>query len=164
MSKLSLFKSTRPPSDVSEVDVDVTPIMNMFVILIPFLVSMAVFTQVAIIDFSVPSDVGQSRSQSSDKPKMKLTILLTESYLGVVQGENMLDSLPMLDNGRYPFDSLKTTLSTRRPQSDFPDEIVVSVRDRIAFKYVVQAMDISRESGFTKIGISGAADEPPPEQ
>lgn len=156
MPNLSLFKSTRPPSEMSEAEVDVTPIMNMFVILIPFLVSMAVFTQVAIIDFSVPSDVGQSAHQSPGKPKMKLTVLLTESFLGVVEGENMLDSLPMLDNGQYPFDSLKTVLSARRPQSDFPDEVVVSVRDKIAFRYVVTAMDVGRESGFTKIGISGA--------
>jgi len=158
---MSLFKSTRPPSEMAEADVDVTPIMNMFVILIPFLVSMAVFTQVSIIEFSVPSDVGQSRTQSQEKPKMKLTVLLTESFLGVVEGENMLDSLPMLDNGQYPFDTLKTVLSARRPVSDFPDEIVVSVRDRIAFRYVVRAMDVGRESGFTKIGISGAADDPP---
>jgi biopolymer transport protein ExbD len=158
MSKISLFKSTRPPSEMAEADVDVTPIMNMFVILIPFLVSMAVFTQVSIIEFSVPSDVGQSRTPSSDKPRMKLTVLLTETFLGVVEGENMLDSLPTLDNGQYPFDSLRTVLSERRPVSDFPDEVVVSVRDRIAFRYVVRAMDVSRESGFTKIGISGAAE------
>jgi hypothetical protein len=36
MRNLSLYKMTRPPSDLSEADVDVTPVMNMFVILIPF--------------------------------------------------------------------------------------------------------------------------------
>jgi biopolymer transport protein ExbD len=164
MRGLSLFKSTRPPSEMDEADLDVTPVMNMFVILIPFLVSMAVFTQVSIIDFSVPSDVGQSSSQSSDKPKLKLTVLLTESFLAVVEGENMLDSLPLLDNGQYPFDSLKQALSVRRPQSEFSDEVIVAVRDRIAFRHVVRAMDISRESGFTKIGISGAADDPAPDR
>jgi len=160
MANLSLFKMSRPPSEMAEADVDVTPVMNMFVILIPFLVSMAVFTQVAIIDFSVPSDVGQAVGQPSGKPKLKLTVLLTESFLGVVEGDNLLDSLPMTDNGQYAFDSLKSVLSRRRPQSDFPDEVVVAVRDGIAFKYAVRAMDVSRESGFTKIGISGAAADP----
>ena len=159
--KLSLFKTSRPPSDMAEADVDVTPVMNMFVILIPFLVSMAVFTQVSIIDFSVPPDAGQASAQPSGKPKLKLTVLLTESFLGVVEGDALLDSLPMLDNGQYAFDSLKHALTARRPQSDFPDEVVVAVRDGIAFKYAVKAMDVSRESGFTKIGISGAAADPP---
>ncbi|MDR2578111.1 MAG: biopolymer transporter ExbD [Chitinispirillales bacterium] len=160
MRGLSLFKSSRPPSDMAKADVDVTPVMNVFVILIPFLVSMAVFTQVSIIEFSVPSDVGQSSGQSSDKPRLRLTVLLTESFLAVTEGERMLDSLPLLDNGQYPFDSLKQALSLRRPQSDFSDEVIVAVRDRVAFRHVVRAMDVSRESGFTKIGISGAADDP----
>lgn len=160
MRNLSLFKTTRPPSEMAGADVDVTPVMNMFVILIPFLVSMAVFTQVSIIDFSVPSDVGQSTAQPSGKPKLKLTVLLTETFLGVVEGENMLDSLPMADDGKYPFNELKKTLSERRPHSDFPDEIVVSVRDEVAFEYVVRAMDVSRESGFTKVGITGAPADP----
>jgi len=157
--KLSLFKMSRPPSDMAEADVDVTPVMNMFVILIPFLVSMAVFTQVAIIDFSVPPDAGQASAQPAGKPRLKLTVLLTESFIGVVEGDNLLDSLPMF-GGQYPFDSLKHTLSARRLQSDFPDEVVVAVRDGIAFKYAVKAMDVGRESGFTKIGISGAAADP----
>jgi biopolymer transport protein ExbD len=160
MRNLSLFKLSRPPSDLTEADVDVTPVMNMFVILIPFLVSMAVFTQVSIIDFSVPSDVGQSSGQSSGKPKLKLTVLLTESFLGVAEGESLLDSIPLTDKGQYPFDELKQALAVRRAQSEFPDEIVVAVRDGIAFRYVVKAMDVSRESGFSKIGISGAPADP----
>ncbi|MDR2693722.1 MAG: biopolymer transporter ExbD [Chitinispirillales bacterium] len=160
MRNLSLYKMTRPPSDLSEADVDVTPVMNMFVILIPFLVSMAVFTQVAIIDFSVPPDAGQPAAQPAGKPKLKLTVLLTESFLGVAEGENLLDSLPLLANGEYAFDSLKRALAVRRPQSEFPDEIVVAVRDGVAFKHAVKAMDVGRESGFTKIGVSGAAADP----
>jgi biopolymer transport protein ExbD len=159
MRNLSLFKSTRPPSDLTEANVDVTPVMNMFVILIPFLVSMAVFTQVSIIDFSVPSDVGQSSGQSSGKPKLKLTIILAESFVGIAEGENLLDSLPM-QGSEYPFDALKQALISRRASSDFPEEIVVAVRDKIAFKYVVGAMDVSRESGFVQIGISGAPEDP----
>jgi biopolymer transport protein ExbD len=146
---------------MAEADVDVTPVMNMFVILIPFLVSMAVFTQASIIEFSVPPDAGQSSSPPSGKPKMKLTVLLAESFIDVVEGDALLDSLPMLGDGQYAFDSLRHALTARRPQSDFPDEVVVAVRDGIAFKYAVKAMDVGRESGFTKIGISGAAPGPP---
>ena len=155
-----MFKKTRPPSEAAEADLDVTPMMNMFIILIPFLVSMAVFTQVSIINFSVPSDAGQAAVPPQGRPKLKLTVLLTETSLGVVEGENMLDSLPRRDDGAYMFDSLKQILSVRRPHSDFPDEVVVAVRDGIAFKHVVRAMDVSRESGFTKIGISGAPADP----
>jgi biopolymer transport protein ExbD len=47
---LTLYKSQRPPSELVEsADLDVTPVMNMFIILIPFLVSMAVFTNLSIL-------------------------------------------------------------------------------------------------------------------
>ena len=158
--RLSLFKSSRPPSELVDADVDVTPVMNVFVILIPFLVSMAVFTHVSIIDFSVPSDMGQGTGQSDGKPKQKLTLLITESFIGISEGENLLDSIPRLDNGLYAFDLLSQTLAVRRFQSDFQDEIIVAVRDGVAFKYAVKAMDVSRECGFSKIGISGATADP----
>jgi biopolymer transport protein ExbD len=158
--RLSLFKSSKPPSELVDADIDITPVMNIFVILVPFLVSMAVFTHVSIIDFSVPSDMGQGTWNSSGKPKQKLTLLLTETFLGISEGENLLDSIPRLENGLYAFDSLRQTLSVRRLQSEFQDEIIVAVRDGVAFKYAVKAMDVSRECGFSKIGISGATADP----
>ena len=62
--KLS-FLNHQPPSEAADVaDLDVTPVMNMFVILIPFLVSMAVFAHVSIIEFSLPPNVGPSMAAS----------------------------------------------------------------------------------------------------
>ncbi|MFP4014425.1 MAG: ExbD/TolR family protein [Chitinispirillaceae bacterium] len=158
--KLSLFRSSTPPSENAETpDIDVTPVMNMFIILIPFLVSMAVFTHVSIIDFSVPSSVGSGTDFSDGKPKLKLTVLVTDSFLAVTEGDKMLDSLPAA-GGELPFDSLLTVLPVRRSNSDFPDEVIVASRDAVAFKHVVKVMDISRECGFSKIGISGATADP----
>lgn len=159
MKKITLYKRTKPPSEMAEADIDVTPVMNMFVILIPFLVSMAVFTHVSIIEFSVPSDSGQAR-QTSDAPRLKLTVLLAENFSALTLGENLLDSIPKNDAGEYQFDKLREAMKTRRDEIELPDEIVVAPRDRIPFRYVVRAMDVSRESGFTKIGITGAPDDP----
>lgn len=158
--KLSLFRSSTPPSQSDEApDIDVTPVMNMFIILIPFLVSMAVFTHISVIDFSVPSSVGSGSDFSKGKPELKLTVLVTDSFLALAEGGNMLDSLPAQD-GQLPFDTLSEILTVRRVKSDFPDEVIVASRDGVAFKHVVKVMDISRECGFIKIGISGAASDP----
>ncbi len=158
--KLSLFRLVRPPSQSAESpDVDVTPVMNMFIILIPFLVSMAVFTHVSIIDFSVPAQMGQGMNDNSGKPKLKLTVLISNTFVGIAQGENLLDSLPVR-SGVFPFDSLEKRLEYRRTQSDYPDEIVIASRDSVALKHVVNVMDIGRACGFSKIGISGATSDP----
>ena len=46
--------SRRPSGLDGNAEIDVTPVMNMFIILIPFLVSMAVFTHLATHALSLP--------------------------------------------------------------------------------------------------------------
>ncbi len=156
MKSLSFFRYSRPPSENAEVtDIDVTPVMNMFIILIPFLVSMAVFTHVSIIDFSLPPNVGADLDSSQGKPKLKLTVVVAESYLAITQGEAMLDSIPAIE-GNYDFRTLGESLAGYRAGAEIKDETVVSIGDRVKFKYAVKAMDACRDAGYEKIGLSSA--------
>ncbi|MBD3345612.1 MAG: hypothetical protein GF401_11170 [Chitinivibrionales bacterium] len=156
MTGLSFYKGTRSPSEFDETpDIDVTPVMNMFVILIPFLVSMAVFTQLSILEFSLPPNVGTGLDNSSGKPKLKLTAVVAPKFIAITQGEHMLDSLPV-EKGNYNYDAFFTSLKKHREKADIKDEIVVAVRDAVLFKYVVRVMDRCRDAGFNKIGLSTA--------
>jgi biopolymer transport protein ExbD len=158
---LSFMRGMRSPSEVAEaVDVDVTPVMNMFIIMIPFLVSMAVFSHLAIIDFSLPPNVGTQLDASGGEPKLKLTVVVAPGYLAVTFGEKMLDSLGLVD-GRYDLDLLGERLRERRDDIELKGEAIVAVRDQIKFETVVDVMDKCREVGFEKIGLSSAAAEPP---
>lgn len=160
MTPLSFMRTVRSPSDVADaIDIDVTPVMNMFIILIPFLVSMAVFTHLAIIEFSLPPNVGTGLDDSEGKPKLKLTIVVTPGYLAVTHGENMLDSIANID-GEYDLATLGRRLREHRDTTQIKDETVVAVRDRIRFKNVVRVMDLCREVGFEKIGLSSATESP----
>ncbi|HEX3020690.1 MAG TPA: biopolymer transporter ExbD [Chitinispirillaceae bacterium] len=156
--KLS-FITRRTPSEAADAaDLDVTPVMNMFVILIPFLVSMAVFTHLSIIEFSLPPNVSSAMANQTEKPHPRLTVRLGADYIGIVMGENLLDSLPV--NGiEFPFDTLALRLKTRLLQLDYHEEIIIASTDKISFKYVVRVMDICRSAGFEKIGLSSAAED-----
>lgn len=158
--KLSLFRSSRPPSDLAPVaDIDVTPVMNMFVILIPFLVSMAVFTHISIIEFSLPPNVGAGMNNADKKPKPKLTIRIGNDYLGIVLGDRLLDSLAIVQ-GNYPFDTLRIRLKRHQKEMDYHEEVIVASQDAVPFKRVVAVMDLCREVGLEKIGLSSATDNP----
>ncbi len=158
---LSFSKRNRTPSEAAEevIDIDVTPVMNMFIILIPFLVSMAVFTQMAIIDFSLPPNVGAGLDTSKGKPKLKITVVINKGYCAITHGERMLDSLPCIDE-EYNYKKLETQLVIRRKDVEIKDEMVVAVQDAIRFKYVVKVMDRCRDAGFTKVGLSSAPENP----
>lgn len=159
MNRLTFLQKQRAPSELPEqtVDIDVTPVMNMFIILIPFLVSMAVFTHLYIIDFSLPPNVGTSLDDSGGKPKLKITVVVAPEYLAITRGEEMLDSIPLV-SGEYQYDLLSEKLKQRRVDTEIQDEVVVAVRDVIRFKYLVRVMDRCRESGFGKLGLSSATE------
>lgn len=159
----SYFASRRPtPSEAAgeTIDIDVTPVMNMFVILIPFLVSMAVFTHLSIIEFSVPPNVGVGLAAAdSEKPRLKLTVVAAEQFCSLTLGDSLLDSLPR-SGADYPLEQLRGRLASRRGALEVQDEVVVATRDKVQFKDLVALMDACRESGFEKIGLSSAPPQP----
>lgn len=159
--KLSLFKQNRVPSDtMDDNDIDIAPVMNMFIILVTFLVSMAVFTHMAILEFTLPPNVGAGLDLSKGKPKVKITVRLGSDYCGIVMGEKLLDSLPVAAKDSFPFSTLATQLALRRKETSVQDEVVIASLDGIAFKHLVHVMDICRETGFAKVGLSSATLDP----
>jgi biopolymer transport protein ExbD len=156
--QLSFMRSMLSPSEVADViDIDVTPVMNMFIILIPFLVSVAVFTQLSILEFSLPPNVGTGLDDSTGKPKLKLTVVVTPDYLALTHGENLLDSMG-LKEGRFDLSMLTERLLVRRDSIEIKDEVIVAVRDKVKFEDVVSVMDRCREAGFEKTGLSSATE------
>ncbi len=157
--KLSLIRSIHPPSEqIPEAEVDVTPVMNMFIILIPFLVSMAVFTQLSIVEISLPPNIGSQTSDSETKPQPKLTVRIGNDYVGIVIGEKLLDSLPVV-NGIFPMDTLGERLKLRRNELSYNEQVIIASMDAIPFRRVVEAMDLCRAAGLEKIGLSSATEE-----
>ncbi len=147
-------------SDADETpDLDVTPIMNMFVILIPFLVSMAVFTHLAVLRFSLPPNAGAGLDSSNGAPRLKMTVVIAPDYIALTRGDQMLDSIAVKEE-RYDFAGLEKQLALRRPTLEIQDEAVVAVQDKIPFKHVVAVMDRCRDAGFEKIGLSTATADP----
>jgi biopolymer transport protein ExbD len=160
MKTMGMRHGWRTPSeDVDVPELNITPIMNMFVILIPFLVSMAVFTHLAVMNFSLPANAGVARGGRGEKPRMKLTVVVAPAFLALTKGEHLLDSLPA-PSGQYDWAGLAEHLAVRRAAIEVHDEVIVAVRDAVAFKHVVRAMDRCREAGFVNIGLSTATERP----
>jgi biopolymer transport protein ExbD len=158
--QLSLFQRNKPVSETAEDnEIDVAPVMNMFIILVTFLISMTVFTHIAILQFTLPPNVSKGLDQSQGKPKLRLTVRLGSDFLGIVLGEKLLDSLPV-NGGTFPFEAFATRLKERRADAGEQDEIVIASRDEIAFKHVVRVMDLCRDAGFAKVGLSSATVNP----
>jgi biopolymer transport protein ExbD len=140
-------------SDIHEIDV--TPIMNVLIIMFPFLLSLVVFTKLSILSFSLPPNVGSGLDQSSGMPKLKITVVVAPDYYAITHGEQLLDSIPNV-NSDQSVGELLEKLKLRRNEVEIRDEAVIAVRDAVKFQNMVRVMDACRTAGFEKIGVSSA--------
>ncbi len=105
---MTSLRQRRPSAAVPGADLDVTPVMNMFIILIPFLVSMAAFTQLAVHEFGLPRDEGAGEAQAADE--LPLTVVLESAGILVVRGDVVVADpiwlrlvYPMWQHWKKPF-------------------------------------------------------------
>ncbi len=155
--------SMRRHLKVEEMELDIRPVMNLMVVLIPILLSSAVFTKLAIRELNLPPAAGGSSGTTTQKPdeekkKLNLTVLISKKgfYLasasGYLTGEgNTTDleappAIPLNDDGTYNYEELQKKLIEIKQKiagQGFADEnnILISAEKDIAYKYIVKVMD-----------------------
>jgi biopolymer transport protein ExbD len=144
-ARTSSLLARRPSQQAGAPDVDVTPVMNMFIILVPFLVSMAVFTQVASHAFSLPASDGAGEAITA--AELPLTVVLRDDGVLVARGDRELAHLPADLTG------LDVVLAAERRRGG-KDQVVVAVDDAVTCAAIVRCLDRCRDAGFTDVGIA----------
>ena len=139
-------------------DLNLIPIMNLIVILIPALLLTAAFVQIAVINVSAPQ-IGSGVAQAPPKDKTKqlnLTIAVTDkgftlAGVGAVLGggdKGQADgpTIPKKGDGTYDYDGLTKKLA--QIKDSFPDEtkVIINAEPAIQYDVIVKVMDASREA------------------
>lgn len=138
--------AVRRPSRLAELpELDVTPIMNMFIILIPFLVSLAVFAHVAAHRVGLPGDDGAGVARTADE--LPLTVALSVDGVVLAWGDREVGRAS-LDAG---LDGLLVREHQRRPDQQ---RVVVAVDDGVPCAAVIRCLDQCRAAGFTDVALA----------
>jgi biopolymer transport protein ExbD len=152
-------KRRRGTDQGEPIDLDMTPMMNMLIILISFLVTMVVFTQLAVIKFDLPSaDAGAGPGGTPADTAMgkdaDLTLVVSESGFQIIGEGRKLDPVPK-GAGGYDFQGLAGSL--RKLREDFPvaRSMVMLIDSSVIYQDIVSAMDVCREHSFPDILLSG---------
>lgn len=157
----------RKPMDAE--DLNLTPIMNLVTILIPFLIMAAQFVHLSVIDSTLPAigpPVPVEEQEKPDKPPLVLSLALTGkgiTVLGadmvlypdgapeVAEGEEKPPTLPCSSGGEcvnvddYDWDGLKQKLNLIK--DEYPDDqnVILVPDNTIQYEIIVRAMDSARE-------------------
>lgn len=136
-----------------EQDLEVLPLMNLFVVLIPMLLLSAVFLEITVIRMNLPSD------DDSTDPSKREALALSVSILPgqwVVKGR----ALETLTIDRADVDaeaSLGAALASIAVDHPDDHDVVIRSQDTTAYEAIVAVMDASREAGLENISLAGGA-------
>src|SRR5574341_1724170 len=142
--------SLRRHTKVEEVELNLTPIMNLMVVMIPLLLSSTTFVTMGVIELNLPPAAGASGSAAAAAmPKeaqrtLDLTISITDRAFYIssaVSGPQAPDSsgptIPKRPDNAYDYDRLSQKLYEvkQKAQDQFPDieDIIIQAERDIQY-------------------------------
>ena len=123
---------------------DVTAFINLIVVLVPFLLSTAVFTRLSVLDLALPAQsTGALEQLSVDKLNLEVVIRADAIEVGDRIG-GLIQKIPKAQSGHYDVAALGTL--ARAIKEKFPDKTDVTVlpEPNVPYHVLVQVMDALR--------------------
>ena len=154
MKKL-IFKKGRFSKNM---ELFMSPVLNLFVILIPFLLMTAVFVQTSVIELTLPSKTKGKKVKANEKQtlaKEKLLILSIgpQGFYLILEGK-LLKIIPK--NDTYEFDKLEDILKKVKQRLPEQKSIIIEADDSIIYDYIIKVMDHCRACGLINISLSAS--------
>ncbi|MEM9624214.1 MAG: biopolymer transporter ExbD [Pseudomonadota bacterium] len=144
-------------------DLDVTPFMNLMIVLVPVLLLSMVFTHTTVIDLNFPT--GEAQAGEFDPDAVHLEVAVYEDRFVVADGRGgTIKKIPKVD-GEYDLVMLSEVmqeLKRRMPekeditvllQEDTSYQTLVSVMDKVRSYPTVQAMEVVQAELFPVISL-----------
>ncbi|MCK6621510.1 MAG: biopolymer transporter ExbD [Calditrichaceae bacterium] len=152
--------SQRSHTKIREIPLDIRPVMNLMVCLIPILLYSAEFVKLSIRELNLPpagtSDRGNQNNPLTEQEKrFQLTVIISKrgfyigNRAGYLTGEANTQAepaIPAMEGGNYDFERLRQQLieiKEKIKDQGFVDEnsIIISAEADIEYKHIIRLMD-----------------------
>ncbi len=150
------------------VGLDVTAFINLIVVLVPFLLSTAVFTRLSVLDLSLPAQsTGALEKLTAEKLNLEIVIRADAIEVGDRIG-GLIQSIPKTAAGGYDIAALAAlakgikerfpdkTDATVLPEPNVPYDVLVQVMDALRAGRQVQGAKVVDVALFPEISIGDA--------
>lgn len=154
MARYRRRKTESVATDIMEL-LNLTPMMDVFTVLVVFLLITAVFTSITIMDLSVPTSAGGAVSA---RPNFAIEVIVRKSGLEIANGRAVEAAIPKKD-GKYDLKTLSELLLALKAKYPEKEDATVLMEPKIEYDYLVQVMDTVRGAKtpiFPKISIGDA--------
>lgn len=128
------------------------PMIDIFVVLVTFLLMTAVFSRITILQLDLPSS---NASAGSTAPAFRLEVIVRQDGFELTNGNELIAAIPRV-NGEYDLKALsELALVLKRDYPDANDASVLLERD-VAYDYLIQVMDAIRSTEVSAADVSTA--------
>lgn len=139
------------------VDLNLVPFIDLMSVCIIFLLITAVWTQVSMIQLGASIYSNKTEDQPIPPPPFVEIILRVDvlpTGFRLVAGKESMAIPAVGSNKMYNKDKLISELQAVK--NKYPDKVdaIVSVRDNVQYKYLIEAMDAMLTSGFSQVSIT----------
>jgi len=136
-----------------EADLDIMPLMNLFVVLIPMLLISAVFVQLAVVDMHLPPVDAAADTPDRDRIELAVTIQ-ADRY--VVESRHTDPQVISREDAAHADEELATALQGFAEHYPHNDEIMIVSQGDTRYQELIHLMDMSRDTGMSAISLLGA--------
>ena len=140
-----------------ESDLEIMPLMNLFVALIPMLLISAVFVNVTVIDMKLPTDTSDAQAVSSTQKALNLAVTIRDDHF-VVEGRKLRKQVVAREDEDADI-QLSEILVGIKQQYPANEEIMIISQSRTLYEDIILVMDVSRESGMGSVSLLGEPGE-----
>ena len=123
-------------------DLDVTPFMNLMIVLVPVLLLSMVFTHTTVIDLYFPS--GDASAGDFDLDALHLEVTVRADGFVVADGRGgVIKHLPRMD-GAYDYAGLSKVMQEIKRRIPEKEDIMVLLEEKTPYQTLVSVMDTVR--------------------
>ena len=126
-------------TDIMEI-LNLTPMMDVFTVLVVFLLITAVFTSITIMDLSVPTSAG---GPDSNRPNFAIEVIVRKAGLEIANGRTVETTIPKKDD-KYDLKKLSEMLVQLKAQYPEKEEATVLMEPKVEYDHLIQVMDTVR--------------------
>lgn len=123
-------------------ELQITAFMNLMVVLVPFLLITAVFSQLSVLELALP----EPASESSDEPPLPpgLRVVVREEEVMVTDGGSPVQAFERASDGTINTEALGTLLSEIKARRPDDTQITLLLEPSVPYEDLVAVMDTVR--------------------
>ena len=121
-----------------EEDIDVTPLLNVMVVLIAFLIFSAVFTRISIQEIVLPTQ--GDGSSAPDIPQVTIEVIVRKNTLEIGDGRSVVATIPK-QGGSYDIKKLSQYLMKLKQEYADKQDVNILLEPDIAYESMIEVMD-----------------------